>query len=259
MKNPTATIPFALLLAASPALVWAQTPAAKADAKTTSRSTAKPAAKPAANAGKVGTSKASRAAQKAAEESRTIDDDPAVKLSAADLDAAKQVTLGDIPCELGATVHITQHKREGFFIVRSGIQRFRMHPVESRTGAIRLEDPAAGAMWLQLGNKSMLMSQKMGKRLADDCMNPAQSAMNEQLKKDPINILEKPATAKVAVPAAVTAPASNPATAAAQEPPAAAKAAAAPAAAPETAAAPAPASAVTAPVATPADAAPATK
>jgi hypothetical protein len=229
MKNLTATIPLALLLAASPALVWAQAPAAKADAKAApkpaGKTATKPAGKPAANTAKVGTSKASRAAQKAAEESRTIDDDPAVKLTAADLEAAKQVTLGDIPCELGATVHITQHKREGFFIVRTGIQRFRMHPVESRTGAIRLEDPVAGAMWLQLGNKSMLMSQKMGKRLADDCMNPAQSAMNEQLKKDPINIFEKPPVVKVVAPAQeATAPASTPATREAQEPPAAAPA-----------------------------------
>ena len=47
-----------------------------------------------------------------------------------------------------------------------------MHPVESRTGAIRLEDPKRGAMWLQLGNKSMLMSQKLGQRLADECHEP---------------------------------------------------------------------------------------
>ena len=49
-----------------------------------------------------------------------------------------------------------------------------MHPVESRTGAIRLEDPKRGAMWLQLGNKSMLMSQKLGQRLADECQSPEQ-------------------------------------------------------------------------------------
>ena len=32
-----------------------------------------------------------------------------------------------------------------------------------------LEDPKGGAMWLQLGNKSMLISQKQGLRLADEC------------------------------------------------------------------------------------------
>jgi hypothetical protein len=47
-------------------------------------------------------------------------------------------------------------------------------------------------MWLQLGNKSMLMSQKLGQRLADDCMNPAQHAVNEALKKNPApSLLER--------------------------------------------------------------------
>ena len=60
-----------------------------------------------------------------------------------------------------------------------------MHPVESRTGAIRLEDPQRGAMWLQLGNKSMLMSQKLGKRLADECHEPGAVGDAETLKKNP--------------------------------------------------------------------------
>lgn len=184
MKTLIATVPIALLIAVSPALVSAQNPTAtKAVAKKNHKS--------------------AHSAQKAVEEATPVDDDPAVTLSPADLEVAKQVYVGDIPCELGATVHITPHKREGFFIVRAGIQRFRMHPVESRTGAIRLEDPRAGAMWLQLGNKSMLMSQKMGRRLADDCMNPAQAAVNEALKKNPMpSLLEPLPTVKVAAPAA---------------------------------------------------------
>jgi len=60
-----------------------------------------------------------------------------------------------------------------------------MHPVESRTGAIRLEDPRAGAMWLQLGNKSMLMNQKAGLRLADECQTEAQVAFAAEMKKNP--------------------------------------------------------------------------
>ena len=245
MKSLVAAFPLALLIAVAPTLAMAQTAAPKPTAKSAPRPAAKPAAK-------LGATPQQRAAQKAAEEARPIDDDPAVKLSEADLAVAKQVFTGDIPCELGATVHVTPHKREGFFIVRTGIQRFRMHPVESRTGAIRLEDPVAGAMWLQLGNKSMLMSQKMGKRLADDCMNPTQSAMNETLKKNPINILEA-APVKVVAPAA---PAESPAAVAgtAAAPPATPAAAAAPAAAPAATEAPAPAAAPagTAPASVPA-------
>jgi hypothetical protein len=187
------------------------------------KSAAKPAAKSAAH--KKATN--GHAAQKAAEESTPIDDDPAVKLTDAELEIAKKVYTGDIPCELGATVHITPHKREGFFIVRAGIQRFRMHPVESRTGAIRLEDPVGGAMWLQLGNKSMLMSQKMGRRLADDCMNPAQAAVNEALKKNPMpSLLEPLPAAKAAASSTATAAAPSPAAATNAAAPTAAPAAA---------------------------------
>lgn len=218
MKTLIASIPLALLMVVSPALVSAQTAATKPTAKAAAKKNHKP----------------THAAQKAAEEATPIDDDPAVTLSPADLEVAKHVFVGDIPCELGAVVHITPHKREGFFIVRAGIQRFRMHPVESLTGAIRLEDPVAGAMWLQLGNKSMLMSQKMGKRLADDCMNPAQAAVNEALKTNPMPSLLEP------LPAAK--PAASAATAAAVAPAAAAPASAA-SAAPASAASAAPASA----------------
>ena len=154
---------------------------------------------------------------KTLEESIEVDDDPAVTLTAADLEVARQVHVGDIPCELGATVHVTRHKREGFFIVQVGIQRFRMHPVESKTGAIRLEDPRAGAMWLQLSNKSMLMSQKMGRRLADECMSVAQAAVAETLKKNPMPSLLEPLPA-AAASAPATPPAASPAPEAASAP-----------------------------------------
>ena len=136
---------------------------------------AKPAAAPAAKptrpsrpsqAGPVGAARPWRRTRR----STTI---PTIKLSDADLEMARKVYVGDIPCELGASVKITPMKREGIFMVTTKGHRFRMHPVESRTGAIRLEDPKRGAMWLQLGNKSMLMSQKLGQRLADECQSPA--------------------------------------------------------------------------------------
>ena len=79
-------------------------------------------------------------------------------------------------------------KREGFFFVSRGVNKFVMHPVESRTGAIRLEDPARGALWLQLANKSMLMNQKEGKRLADECQSPEQVAFAKNMKA--VNLLE---------------------------------------------------------------------
>jgi hypothetical protein len=208
-----------LLVAVTPALALAQSAPAAAKAP------AQPAAKPAAKSGTKKPAKLAPSAIKAVEEKTPVDDDPSVTLTPADLEIAKKVHVGDIPCELGATVHITPHKREGFFVVRAGIQRFRMQPVESRTGAIRLEDPRAGAMWLQLGNKSMLMSQKMGKRLADECMSPAQAAVNETLKKNPIpSLLEPLPKAKAdAAPAGGSTPPAAAATAPAADAPAVSK------------------------------------
>ena len=77
-------------------------------------------------------------------------------------------------------------KSPGYFNVRGKGFSYRMHPVVTSTGAIRLEDQHdGGAVWLQLANKSMLMDQKAGKRLADECSTPAQVAVAEALKKNP--------------------------------------------------------------------------
>lgn len=120
------------------------------------------------------------------EEAKPISDDTNVVLTPEDLAAAKAVITGNIKCELGASVDIqADPAKEGFFNVSLGKQKFRMHPVNSRTGAIRLEDPRAEAMWLQLGNKSMLMSQKKGERLADQCQAAQQLAVEEEMKKNP--------------------------------------------------------------------------
>ncbi len=141
-----------------------------------------------------------RSALKAVEEVTPIDEDPNVKLTPEDIEMAKRVFVGTISCELNNSVTITAStRRPGFFLVQTKGARFSMHPVESRTGAIRLEDPKRGAMWLQLGNKSMLMSQKLGQRLADECMSPEQTTLAEDLKKNPRpGLLDSPATAGTA-------------------------------------------------------------
>jgi Ni/Co efflux regulator RcnB len=187
----------ALLLSTVPALALAQTAApAKPAPKATAKATPKAAAKPATKA-KSSPAAVRRSALKAVEEVTPIDDDLSIKLSAEDLELAKRVYVGSIPCELGSSVTlVADEKRPGFFTVSTKGNRFRMHPVESRTGAIRLEDPKAGAMWLQLGNKSMLMSQKLGQRLADECMSPAQITFADGMKKNPApSILDAAPTA----------------------------------------------------------------
>ena len=206
---------FAALMLVSPLMVVAQSAsAAKSEDKPAAASAAKPAdkAKAKAVAAKPTPSNAAvrRSALKAVEEVTPVDDDPNLKLSQQDLETASRVHVGLIPCELGSAVTVTaDDKRPGFFTVQTKGNRFRMHPVESRTGAIRLEDAKAGALWLQLGNKSMLMSQKLGQRLADECMSPAQITMADEIKKNPQASILEPLPVRPVGPA-ITAP--NPVT-----------------------------------------------
>ena len=117
-----------------------------------------------------------------------------LELSPAQLAVADRVALGKIPCELAAHVVIRPDPRgPGMFVLELGKQRFYMSPVITSTGAIRLEDPTAGAVWLQLGNKSMLMSQKLGKRLADACVSPDQALVAQALERNPApSLLDAP-------------------------------------------------------------------
>jgi hypothetical protein len=115
-------------------------------------------------------------------------------LSPAELAIAALIYQGNMPCELGASVTVTADaKAPGYFDLQIKNLKFRMLPVVTSTGAIRLEDQQAGAVWLQLSNKSMLMNQKLGQRLADVCMNPEQVIVAERLIKSPApSLLDAP-------------------------------------------------------------------
>ena len=99
---------------------------------------------------------------------------------------AEQVHTGVLRCELGASVTLTNDPLSpGYFNVLGKNFRYRMSPVATSTGAIRLEDPKAGAVWLQLANKSMLMNQKAGQRMADECMSPEQMTVTQAMRDRP--------------------------------------------------------------------------
>ena len=121
-------------------------------------------------------------------------------LTPAELAIAERVYVGNLPCELGAFVSVARDpKSPGYFDVQVRNLKYRMSPVATSTGAIRLEDQKAGAVWLQILNKSMLMNHKLGQRLADECMGVEQQAINEVLKKNPARSVlepEVPAAAK---------------------------------------------------------------
>lgn len=180
------------LLLLAPAFALAQTPAEPA---------AKPAAKATAKApAKTTTAKAAKAVKTAKAEPPTSR--PQLRsatgqvaagimaaeaaLSPAELAIAERVHVGRIACELGAYVTLKADAASpGHFDVEGKGFKYRMAPVETSTGAVRLEDQKGGAVWLQIANKSMLMDQKRGQRLADECMSPEQNLVAEAIKKNP--------------------------------------------------------------------------
>jgi hypothetical protein len=115
-----------------------------------------------------------------------------VALGDEELLLSTRVSVGNIPCELGQSVNLRPDAdAPGYFHLQLKNQRFHLRPVMSATGALRLEDQARGAVWIQLANKSMLMDQKQGRRLADECMSPLQAAYAEHLKHNPApNLLD---------------------------------------------------------------------
>ncbi|WP_027475529.1 hypothetical protein [Curvibacter gracilis] len=177
----------ALILGAS-TLALAQNPTADTAHKAHSEKSAKAKAKPSASRTEIkSTAKNMAAGVEAAE----------AALSPEELALADRVHTGRIPCELGAYVTVTaDEKAPGYFNVVGKGFKYRMSPVASRTGALRLEDEKAGAVWIQIANKSMLMNQKLGQRLADECMSPEQAIVADSLRKNPApSLLDTPATA----------------------------------------------------------------
>lgn len=116
-------------------------------------------------------------------------------LTTEELAIAERVIVGQIPCELGATVSVVADPdMPGHFHVGGKGFKYHMAPVTTSTGTVRLEDQKAGAVWLQIANKSMLMDQKKGQRLADECMSPQQVVVAEAIKiTPPPSLLDAPA------------------------------------------------------------------
>ena len=193
------TLVAAALIAFAPVALMAQTtakPAQKAAPKTAAKA---PAAKKTTT-----TAKKSTAAPKkttAANSSRTQLKSAATQvatgfaaadaaLSPAELGLADTVVTGHMPCELGAYVDVQKDpSAPGRFHVTGKNFKYHMQPVATSTGAIRLEDQKAGAVWVQIANKSMLLNQKQGQRIADECMSPNQVAVAEAMKKSAPTVL----------------------------------------------------------------------
>jgi len=184
---------FALTVAAMwPGVTHAQTPATKKPTATN-----KTAAKPSAKSSP--TKRVAPAAAATAVAAPLVADVP---LTDSELAVAAQVHVGALPCELGKVVHMERDATTaGMFRLHMDQQRYRLRPVESRTGAVRLEDAHQGVVWIQLANKSMLMSQKLGRRLADECAGESQQQVAAALKLNPAPSLLDPLPATPTPPA----------------------------------------------------------
>ncbi len=197
-----ALIASALLLLA-PALSMAQTPA-QPDSKSVAK---KAAATPAKTAKSTKTTnKAAVVAKASPTSSRTRLHSGAMQVAAGisaaeaalspeELAIADNVYTGRMACELGAYVQVERDAQSpGRFYVEGKGFKYHMSPVVSATRAVRLEDQNAGAVWIQIANKSMLMNQKLGQRMADECMGPQQVTVAEGFKKNPPpSLLDAPA------------------------------------------------------------------
>ncbi|WP_404302225.1 hypothetical protein [Alicycliphilus denitrificans] len=118
-----------------------------------------------------------------------------IALTPEELAVSDEVHTGRMACELGAFVQVERDAQSpGRFYVEGKGFKYHMAPVTSVTGAVRLEDQRAGAVWIQIANKSMLMNQKLGQRMADECMSPQQFTVAEGFKKNPPpSLLDNPA------------------------------------------------------------------
>ncbi len=101
--------------------------------------------------------------------------EPEVQVSPMQLEIAGRVLTGTADCELNQTVRVEPRAdRPGHFRVAFRNATYTMVPEETSTGAVRLYDPRAGVVWLQIPTKSMLMNAKVGQRVVDACMQTEQ-------------------------------------------------------------------------------------
>ena len=135
---------------------------------------------------RVDQSKSSRTTATASKAEKPSAAQAPVVLSQNQRDLARQFYTGFLSCELGKFVLITPDERApGQFVLSHKGHQYRVWPVESRTGTLRMEDNRGHAVWIQLSHKSMLMDQKAGVRLADECKSPEQELVAQQYRHNP--------------------------------------------------------------------------
>ncbi|HEY6135773.1 MAG TPA: hypothetical protein VIW70_17495, partial [Rubrivivax sp.] len=83
-------------------------------------------------------------------------------LSPAQLEAAARVFTGSVDCDHGQKISLEPIPgTAGHFKLTHKKFTYTLVPQETTTGAVRLEDPKNGIVWLQIPAKSMLMNAKL--------------------------------------------------------------------------------------------------
>jgi hypothetical protein len=138
-------------------------------------------------------------------------------LSQGQLDVVDRVLTGVADCEFKQKISVEPVPgQRGHFEVRFQKARYVMTPRETTTGAVRLEDPRSGMLWIQIPAKSMLMDSHRGQRLVDYCMHSEQRAAVAAVQEAAVTLGIAPAAASAPVaPVASAAPAAAGASAAA--------------------------------------------
>ena len=91
------------------------------------------------------------------------------------LAAAERTHFGVYACEFNQSIDVGMNpKTPGYVDVKYLKDTYTMKPVQSSTGALRLEDVKGKTLLLQIANKSMLMDVKAGHRIVDACVHESQ-------------------------------------------------------------------------------------
>ena len=110
---------------------------------------------------------------------------PVVASAPATAPAAGEVWAGAYQCEHAEKVSMRPGQGPDMVELQWKAQRWQMRRVDSRSGAMRLEDASARMVWIQLPNKSMLLDQRQGRRLLDECQHDVQVQTAAQMKNNP--------------------------------------------------------------------------
>jgi hypothetical protein len=171
-------------LLGSAALVAFMTLGAPAAAQAQSAAPAKPPAAKQASVAKdtSAAKKASAQSSKRSAKKPVEQPEPEVAITDADeqqIAAAKEVLLGESGCEFDQKIQVDANAQHpGYVDMSFNKKKYTMKPVLSPTGALRLEDVRSEALMIQIASKTMVMNQKTGQRLVDNCVHPQQRTVS---------------------------------------------------------------------------------